>query len=78
MTKEEKLDNPKVKIVEDKEGIPCIDLTPNISLPRFFEVHFFEFTPKRPKDFTELQKEKQQTFLEKALKELEDMFKGWF
>ena len=72
---------PKNKILIDKEGIPCIMVPPVIRPPipmRNFEIRFIEFEPlKRHRNFTELQQKKEQNFLNKILKDLEEMFKGW-
>lgn len=85
MTEEEELEKlePKNQIIFDKDGIPCIAVPPIIQpkgFPTTFEIHFIEFSPKDfpPKGFTELQQKKEKNFLDKVLKDLEDMFKGWF
>ena len=85
MTEEEELKKlePKNKIIFDKDGIPCIIVPPVFHSPipmGNFEIHFFEFNPKKfpPRNFTELQQEKDKNFLNKVLKDLEEMFKGWF
>ncbi len=66
------------------DGMPCIVLPPGsitIKRPRprmgVMEFHIVDLR-KMPKDFTELQRKKETTFLDKIMKELDEFFKGWF
>ena len=78
---EEELENlePKNIIMVDKEGMPCIVIQPTLPPPKFIQIEFVGLdAPKKHRNFTELQKQKEQFFLDKVLKDLEEVFKGWF
>ncbi len=64
------------EIVFDEDGNPMIVL--DSPFPRNFKVHILDFrNPKDNSKLFELQRKNEIAFIDKVLKELEDMFKGF-
>jgi hypothetical protein len=69
---------PKIRIID---GMPCIELPPGSIIPKRqppqIQFHIIDLR-KKPKDFKEMQRQKELTFFDKLMKELDEFFKGWF